>query len=116
MAKLVRCTSGCVYDVAVDLRAGSATFGRWYGLELSADNLLQLYVPVGFGHGFAVLSECAEIQYKCSAYYNAQAEGAIRWNDPDLAIGWPVANPSLSERDRSAPTLARYRQAPAFHI
>jgi dTDP-4-dehydrorhamnose 3,5-epimerase len=114
MGKLVRCTLGAIFDVAVDLRAGAPTFGQWYGLELSAANKLQLYVPVGFGHGFAVLSEVAEVQYKMTGYYTPAAEGAVRWDDPELAIGWPVREPILSPRDRRAPLLAAYRENPAF--
>ncbi len=114
MAKLVRCTRGAIFDVAVDLRVGSPTFGRWYGIELTEDNHRQLWVPVGFGHGFAVLSEVADLQYKCSNFYNAAAEGAVRWDDPALAIAWPVSDPTLSPRDREAPSLQRYLEQPAF--
>jgi dTDP-4-dehydrorhamnose 3,5-epimerase len=115
MAKLVRCTRGRVFDVAVDLRLGSLTFGRWFGVELSEDNQRQLFVPVGFGHGFQVVSEIAEVQYKCSNYYAPAAEGAVLWNDPELNIAWPVPAPSLSRRDQAARSLAQYREAPAFH-
>jgi dTDP-4-dehydrorhamnose 3,5-epimerase len=114
MAKLIRCTAGSIFDVAVDLRVGSPTFGRWYGLELSADNMRQLYVPVGFAHGFAVTSERAEVQYKCSGLYDPSAEGAVRWDDPDIGIAWPVADPVLSARDRVAMSLRDYLAAPAF--
>jgi dTDP-4-dehydrorhamnose 3,5-epimerase len=114
MSKLVRCTLGRILDVAVDLRTGSPTFGRWWAGELSADNLRQLLVPVGFGHAFLTLSEVAEVQYKCSGYYTPGAEGAIVWNDPELAIDWPIRDPIVSAKDRGAPSLRAYRKAPAF--
>ncbi len=106
--KLVRVVRGVIWDVAVDLRVGSPTFGRWVGVELSADNFRQLYIPTGFAHGFCVLSDEAEVLYKTSAVYNRQLERGIIWNDPQLAIAWPVADPLLSERDRRAPSLAEY--------
>jgi dTDP-4-dehydrorhamnose 3,5-epimerase len=114
MAKLVRCTLGRILDVAVDLRSGSPTFGRWMAAELSADNLHQLLVPVGFGHAFLTLSDVAEVQYKCSGYYTPAAEGAIVWNDPQLAIDWPIKEPVVSAKDQRAPTLEAYRTRPAF--
>jgi len=114
MAKLVRCTLGRILDVAVDLRAGSPTFGRWWAAELSADNRRQLLVPVGFGHAFLTLSDIAEVQYKCSGYYTPAAEGAIAWNDPEVAIDWPIKDPTVSAKDRGAPTLEAYRTSPAF--
>ena len=114
MGKLVRCTVGSIFDVAVDLRVDSPTFRKWFGLELSADNKRQLYVPVGFAHGFATLSDVAEVQYKQTGYYTPAAEGAIAWNDPQLAINWPIANPILSKRDQSAMTLQQYLANPAF--
>jgi dTDP-4-dehydrorhamnose 3,5-epimerase len=114
MAKLVRCTLGRILDVAVDLRAGSPTFGRSSAVELSADNLRQLLVPVGFGHAFLTLSDIAEVQYKCSGYYTPAAEGAIAWNDPELAIDWPIKDPVVSAKDRAAPSLQSYRKTPAF--
>jgi dTDP-4-dehydrorhamnose 3,5-epimerase len=114
MAKLVRCTYGAILDVAVDLRVGSPTFGQWVGVELSAENALQLLVPVGFGHGFLTLSAIAEVQYKCSGYYQRAAEGAVRWDDPEIGIAWPIAQPTTSERDRQAMSLAAYRERPAF--
>jgi dTDP-4-dehydrorhamnose 3,5-epimerase len=100
--KLVRCTAGAVWDVAVDLRRGSATFGRWWGVELSADNKRQLWVPPGFAHGFLVLSESAEFMYKTTDYYAPQHERCIAWNDPELAIDWPLdgREPVLSAKDR----------------
>lgn len=115
LAKLVRCTSGSIFDVAVDLRSRSRTFGRWFGLELSARNRLQLLIPEGFAHGFATLSATAEVQYKQTGFHDPEAETAIRWNDPDLAIEWPVTNPELSARDRNqAISFADYRGSPAF--
>lgn len=114
MAKLVRCTVGRVFDVAVDLRVGSPTFSRWVGVELAADNFQQLLVPSGFGHGFAVLSDVAELQYKCTGLYTPSVEGAVRWNDPEIGIVWPLAEPLLSARDQTAMTLAQYREQPAF--
>ena len=114
MAKLVRCTYGAILDVAVDLRVGSPTFGQWVGVELSAENALQLFVPVGFGHGFLTLSAVAEVQYKCSGYYQRAAEGSVRWDDPEIGIAWPIDQPTTSERDRQAMSLATYRERPAF--
>jgi dTDP-4-dehydrorhamnose 3,5-epimerase len=106
-AKLVRVILGRVFDVAVDIRAGSPTFGRWTGHELSADNRLQLFVPEGFAHGFLVLSEVAEFQYKCSDYYAPAEERGVAWDDPDIGIGWPLGDttPVLSDKDRLAPRL-----------
>lgn len=114
VGKLVRCTRGTVYDVAVDLRAQSPTFGQWYGLELSAGNRKQLWIPAGFAHGFAALEDACEVQYKQTGYYRPDREGGIVWNDPDLAIAWPVAGPILSDRDRDLPRFADYRKNPAF--
>jgi len=98
--KLVRVIVGEVFDVAVDIRFGSPTFGQWVGYYLSAENKLQMYIPVGFAHGFCVVSEMAEFEYKCSDYYSPQDERGIMWNDPDLGIDWPVKNPILSPKDR----------------
>ncbi len=106
--KLVRVVRGVIWDVAVDIRVGSPTFGRWVGVELSAENFRQLYIPIGFAHGFCVLSDEAEVLYKTSAVYNRGLERGIAWNDPRLNIAWPVADPLLSERDRQAPALADY--------
>jgi dTDP-4-dehydrorhamnose 3,5-epimerase len=106
-AKLVRVISGAIYDVAVDVRRGSPTFGRWVAVTLSADNFKQCYIPGGFAHGFGVLSPVAEVEYKCTDFYEPASEIGIAWNDPDLAIAWPVDNPLLSDRDRRHPTLAR---------
>jgi dTDP-4-dehydrorhamnose 3,5-epimerase len=114
MAKLVRCTVGSIWDVAVDLRVGSPSFGRWVAVELSAENMRQLLVPVGFGHGFLTLSESAEVQYKCSGYYTPEAEGSIIWNDAEVGIRWPCLEPILSKRDRQATGIREYLTDPAF--
>jgi dTDP-4-dehydrorhamnose 3,5-epimerase len=104
--KLVRVVRGEIWDVAVDVRRGSPSFGRWVAETLSAENFAQLWIPPGFAHGFAVLSDEAEFVYKCTDYYDPADELRIAWNDPALAIPWPVAEPLLSEPDRRAPTLA----------
>lgn len=108
-AKLVRCSVGAIWDVAVDIRAGSPTFGHWVGATLTAVGGEQLYIPVGFAHGFATLTDEAEVQYKASACYAPAAEGAIAWNDPDVAISWPLGDvaPTLSAKDAVAPALAQ---------
>jgi dTDP-4-dehydrorhamnose 3,5-epimerase len=105
-AKLVRCPRGRIFDVAVDLRRGSPTFGQWEGQVLDDETHRQLYVPVGFGHGFAVLSEEADVTYQLSSLYDPATESGIAWNDPDVGVEWPVDNPLLSERDKQAPRLA----------
>ena len=108
-AKLVRCGRGAIFDVAVDVRKGSPTYGQWVGAELSADNGAQLYVPVGFAHGFATLLPDSEIVYKCSDYYAPETEGALIWNDSDVGIEWPdFGTAILSEKDAIAPTLAEF--------
>ena len=104
-AKLIRALDGEIYDVVVDIRDGSPTFGKWQGLHLSAENKRMLYVPVGFAHGFCVISEMADISYMTSAEYAPALEGGIAWNDPDLKIVWPVEDPQLSTRDRGWPRL-----------
>ncbi len=104
--KLIRCIQGEVFDVAVDVRRGSPTFGRWHGELLSADNFRQLWIPPGFAHGFCVTSESAEIEYKCTALYDPASDLAIAWNDPEIGIEWPIADPTLSARDAAAPRLA----------
>ena len=109
-AKLVRVVSGRVLDVAVDLREGSPTFGRHFSIELSGENRLQMFIPKGFAHGFSVLSETAVFQYKCDSYYAPQAEGALMWNDPDLAIDWniPMEDALVSEKDSRNKTFKEY--------
>ena len=104
-AKLIRVVLGKIYDVAVDLRTDSSTHGEWFGVELSADNQTQLFLPKGFAHGYSVLSEKAIVQYKVDSVYNPQAESGIRYNDPDLGIDWQVDNPILSEKDQKLPFL-----------
>jgi len=106
--KLVRVTLGAVWDVAVDLRRGSPSFGRWAGVELTASNHRQLWIPQGFGHGFLVLSEIADVLYKTTDYYEPQLDRALRWDDPTLDIAWPLDGmaPTLSVKDASAPYLA----------
>ncbi len=109
--KLVRVVKGEVYDVAVDLRKGSATFGSWFGVLLSEENKRQFYVPEGFAHGFLVISETAEFVYKCTNYYDPQSEAGIMWNDPDLSIDWPIADDmviSLSEKDKKQQSFKEY--------
>mgnify|MGYP001177878407 FL=1 len=103
--KLVRVVSGEVYDVAVDIRKGSATFGEWEGVILSEDNKKQFWVPPGFAHGFVVVSAAADFEYKCTDYYDPSDEDSILWSDPDLGIPWPIANPVLSNKDESANCL-----------
>ena len=114
MAKLVRCTVGRILDVAVDLRISSPTFGHWFSIELNSENKTQLFVPAGFAHGFATLSDVCEVQYKQTAFYNPETEGGIAWNDPDLAIRWPFQDPILSKRDQNQMSLKQYRANPAF--
>jgi dTDP-4-dehydrorhamnose 3,5-epimerase len=109
--KLVRCPVGAIFDVAVDLRRSSPTFGQWVGAELSAENQRQLWVPVGFGHGFLTLSEVAEVLYKASGFWSKSCERSLLWNDPELAIAWPLdqlggSEPLLAEKDAAAPLFA----------
>jgi dTDP-4-dehydrorhamnose 3,5-epimerase len=106
--KLVRCVAGAVFDVAVDMRRSSPRFGRWVGVELTAENHKQLWIPPGFAHGFVVVSETADFLYKTTDYYAPQAEGALRWDDPDVGIVWPELGtaPLLADKDAKAPLLA----------
>jgi dTDP-4-dehydrorhamnose 3,5-epimerase len=108
-AKLVRCSSGRIFDVAVDLRRDSATFGQWEGHELDDRAHRQLLVPIGFGHGFCVLSDEADVDYQLSSYYDPATESGVAWDDPDIGVEWPIDEPLLSERDKSAPRLAEVR-------
>jgi dTDP-4-dehydrorhamnose 3,5-epimerase len=103
--KLVQCIKGRIFDVAVDIRRGSRTFGRWVSAELSEKSNLMLYVPPGFAHGFAVLSESAGVVYKCTKEYSPEDDRGIVWNDPEININWPVKNPILSEKDSRHPLL-----------
>jgi dTDP-4-dehydrorhamnose 3,5-epimerase len=105
-AKLVRCPRGRIFDVAVDLRPDSPTYRRWEGYELDDVDHRQLFIPAGFGHGFCVLSDAADVLYRLSSYYDPELEGGIAWDDPDIAVHWPIADPVLSDRDRSAPPLS----------
>ena len=113
-AKLVRCPRGKIFDVAVDLRRGSPTYGQWEAYELDDECHRQLFVPVGFGHGFAVLSEIADVTYLCSSTYDPATESGIAWDDPGVGVDWPVDDPLLSERDKTAPTLAEVGETLPF--
>ena len=104
--KLVRCIEGTIFDVAVDVRRGSPDFGRWHGVELDAESFRQIWIPPGFAHGFCVVSERAQVEYKCTTLYRPEADLSIRWNDPALGIEWPVAEPVLSPKDAGARRLA----------
>lgn len=108
VGKLVRCARGRILDVAVDLRRGSPTYGQWEGVELDEQSMRELYVPIGFAHGFCVLSDVADVLYKQSAYYDPSVERGIAWNDPDVAIEWPLPADELivSDRDAAAPRLS----------
>jgi dTDP-4-dehydrorhamnose 3,5-epimerase len=112
--KLIRVIEGEIFDVAVDVRRGSPTFGKWVGVMLSAENFRQAYIPKGFAHGFAVTSGVAQVEYKCTDVYDASSEVGIAWDDPDIGIDWPMSDPVLSERDRRHPRLADVRALPVF--
>jgi dTDP-4-dehydrorhamnose 3,5-epimerase len=112
--KLVRAAFGEIFDVAVDVRRGSPSFGRWVGVNLSADSFRQLYVPPGFAHGFCVLSESADVIYKCTELYDPADELTIAWNDVEVGVRWPVGEPLLSARDAKAPRLAEMAELPRF--
>jgi dTDP-4-dehydrorhamnose 3,5-epimerase len=99
-----------VFDVAVDVRIGSPTFGKWVGVTLSAENFRQCFVPAGFAHGFVVLSQTAQVEYKCTNVYDPQSEIGIAWNDPELGIKWPLSHPTLSTRDQGHPRVADVRE------
>ncbi|MDO5765189.1 MAG: dTDP-4-dehydrorhamnose 3,5-epimerase [Elusimicrobiales bacterium] len=115
-AKLVRVLEGAVWDVAVDLRKNSPTFGQWFGLELSADNKKQFFIPHGFAHGFSVLTETAKFAYKCDNFYNKESEGAVRFDDPALAVDWKIdlSKAVLSDKDLKNPSFAAYKENPCF--
>lgn len=104
--KLVRVMQGEIFDVAVDIRRGSPTFKRWVGVTISAQDFRQIYIPPGFAHGFCVLSAIAEVEYKCTDFYDPSDEFGIAWNDPEIGIVWPVQEPILSDKDQKAPSLA----------
>lgn len=104
-AKLLRCTCGRIFDVAVDIRKGSPQYGQWVGVELSAENKKQLFIPRGFAHGFITLTDDVEVQYKADNYYAPECDGNIRWNDPDIGVAWPIEPVILSEKDQQAPLL-----------
>ena len=112
MGKLMRVTFGTAFLVAVDLRKGSPTLGRWVGIEASEENRKQMWAPAGFARGFCVLSDLGEIQYLCTSVYNPKGESGILWNDPDLGIEWPLRTPILSKKDREAQTLAAWLEQP----
>jgi len=112
MGKLMRVTLGNAFLVAVDIRKGSPTLGKWFGLEVSAQNKLQVWAPAGFARGFCVISDYAELQYKCTGTYNRQGESGVLWNDPEIDIEWPVQHPVLSGKDAEAQTLARWLARP----
>jgi dTDP-4-dehydrorhamnose 3,5-epimerase len=116
LGKLIRCTAGTIFDVAVDLRSGSPTFGRWFATELSAENKRQIYIPPGFGHAFQAVTGIVEVQYKQTGYYTPAAEGTVAWDDPDIGIDWPLADPTLSPRDRTGQSLKDYARNPAFRM
>ncbi len=112
MGKLMRVTLGSAFLVAVDIRKGSTTLGKWVGVEASAENRRQVWAPAGFARGFCVLSDNAEIQYKCTGIYNNKSESGIRWDDPEIGIEWPLKDVLLSEKDRNAQTLAQWLSKP----
>jgi dTDP-4-dehydrorhamnose 3,5-epimerase len=113
-AKLVRCSRGRIFDVAVDLRRDSPSFGQWEGHELDDRDHRQVLIPVGFGHGFCVLSEVADVDYQLSTYYDPATEAGIAWDDPDIGVEWPLSEPLLSERDLNAPGLAEIADSLPF--
>jgi dTDP-4-dehydrorhamnose 3,5-epimerase len=112
MGKLMRVTQGAAFLVAVDIRVGSPTFGKWLGVEASVDNRKQVYAPAGFARGFCVVSDFAEIQYKCTGIYSNKAESGVLWNDPAIGIEWPVKDPILSKKDEVAQTLEEWSKKP----
>ena len=112
MGKLMRVTYGSAYLAAVDIRKGSPTLGKWFGIEVSAKNKKQVWAPAGFARGFYTISDFAEIQYKCTGVYNKQGESGFLWNDPEIGIEWANKNPSLSEKDKIAQTFAQWLETP----
>jgi dTDP-4-dehydrorhamnose 3,5-epimerase len=112
--KLVTCTRGVIWDAVIDIRKGSPTFGKWFGVELSSETARQIWVPAGFAHGFCVLSETADVTYKCTDFYAPGTERSVLWNDPDVGIAWPVKTPLLSGKDAAAPRLKDAPVLPVF--
>ena len=112
MGKLMRVTYGSAYLVAVDIRKGSPTLGKWFGIEVSAENKLQVWAPAGFARGFCVVSDFADLQYKCTGIYNNKCESGILWNDSDIGIEWPIKNPILAAKDAKAQTFAAWLASP----
>jgi dTDP-4-dehydrorhamnose 3,5-epimerase len=112
MAKLMRVTRGSAFLMAVDIRKGSPTLGKWLGVEASAENGIQVFAPAGFARGFCVISDYAEVQYKCTGLYNSRCESGIRWNDPEIGIDWPVRDPIVSQKDAVAQSLAEWLARP----
>lgn len=114
MGKLLRCTLGKIFDVGIDLRVSSPTFGKWFGIELTAENKTQVYMPPGIAHGFEALTDVVEVQYKQTGFYTPSSEGTLAWNDPDVGIDWPIKTPTLSKRDQNGETLQQYSTHPAY--
>ena len=112
MGKLMRVTRGTAFLMAVDIRKGSPTLGKWFGIEVSAESRKQVWAPAGFARGFCVLSDYAEIQYKCTGIYNSKGESGIRWNDPDIGIEWPLKDFIISDKDSKARTLNEWLKSP----
>ncbi|HEX9160854.1 MAG TPA: dTDP-4-dehydrorhamnose 3,5-epimerase [Thermoanaerobaculia bacterium] len=112
--KLVRCSRGAIFDVAVDIRRGSPQFGKWFGVELSERNQHMLWVPAGFAHGFCALTDECDVIYKCTALYNAASDRSILWNDPEIGIDWPLRDPLLSPKDAAAPRLREAKVLPSI--
>ena len=112
--KLIRCSRGAVFDVAVDIRAGSPQFGKWFAVELNEKNQLILWIPPGFAHGFCALTDQTDVIYKCNAIYDGTGDRSILWNDPDIGIEWPVKDPLLSRKDAAAPRLAEAPLLPSY--
>jgi len=113
MGKLMRVTVGTAFLVAADIRKGSPTFGKWYGTEVSAQNKKMIWAPAGFARGFCVLSDVAELQYKCTGIYNSKGESGVLWNDPEIGVEWPVKSPILSDKDAKAQTLRQWAANPS---
>ncbi len=112
MGKLMRVSVGSAVLMAVDIRKGSPTLGRWFGIKVSADNFKQVWMPAGFARGFCALTDVVEVQYKCTSIYNPACESGIRWDDPEVGIQWPVADPILTDKDRNAQTLSQWLAQP----